>query len=98
MGHEFLTVYNYHNRKGKDLSSQGKITERSYCSLSGSNSTIFLYPKSTFFGQKIAHCYAHCKKIDNVFAYSSRTGSGFSNIPTDLDSAGQTIFSMQKNS
>jgi hypothetical protein len=56
MGHlafllEFLTVYNYHSRKGKILSSLGK--KQNEASLSGSNSTIFLYPKSTFLAKKL---------------------------------------------
>jgi hypothetical protein len=44
MGHltfllEFLTVYNYHNRKGKIHSSQGK--KQNEASLSGSTVMIF---------------------------------------------------------
>jgi hypothetical protein len=56
MGHltfllEFLTVYNYHNRIGKILSSQGK-KKQNEASLSGSKVMIFIYPKSTFLAQK----------------------------------------------
>jgi dihydrofolate reductase len=40
---EFLTVYNYHNRKGKILSSQRE--KQNEASLSGSNYTPFLYTK-----------------------------------------------------
>jgi hypothetical protein len=53
----FLPVGNCRNRKGKILSSQGK--KQNEASLSGSKVMIF-YIKNTLFGQKIAHCYAHC--------------------------------------
>jgi hypothetical protein len=53
--------------------------------------------KKQFLAKKIAHCYAHCKKIENVFAYSSRPGRDISKIPTDLDSARQKHFIRVKN-
>jgi hypothetical protein len=63
MGHlafllKFVTVYNYHNRKGKILSSQGKKQNKD--SLSGSNSTNFYIQKALFWPKIIAHCYGHC--------------------------------------
>jgi hypothetical protein len=59
MGHlafllEFLTVYNYHNRNGKILSSQGK--KQNEASLSGSNSTIFYIQKALFWQKYCLLC------------------------------------------
>jgi hypothetical protein len=58
---EFLTVHNYHNRKGKILNSQGK--KQNEDSLSGSNSTNFHIQKALF-GKK-NNCALLCALLKN---------------------------------
>jgi hypothetical protein len=53
---------------------------------------LWIFFKTNFLVIKIAHCYAHCLKIENVFAYYSRMDRDI------LDSAGQKKFSWVKNS
>jgi hypothetical protein len=91
----FLPVCNYHNRKGKILSSQGK--KQNEASLSGSYFMIF-YIKKALFGQKNRALLGALLKNENVFAYNSRTDRYISKIPRDLDSAGQKHFSCLKKS
>jgi hypothetical protein len=91
----FLPMRNYHNRKGKILSSQGKNRTKLACFFKFYD--FFLY-QNHFLAQKIAHCLAHFKKRkENVFAYSSKTDRDILKIPTDLDSEGPNHFSCVQN-